>query len=219
MRCWWISWENVGGRKKRITFKIQMLSDVNIPWFNMTHHDSTLDEFAMKCQAGLGNKKTHSVTEEHHLHCTHQSGQFDHGNWRHSGDDSGFVGGFKLRFRSLDVAYRWYTISRMSRWYSWVLMLHFLVQSPQSLKRQGHMLVRVYHATSWAVTQAACGTTIHDVLRMGECQRSGHMMLLALKSHGCYLQLVAGALGWLIGRDIGCQSGVEKDGDQFRWFP
>ncbi len=107
-------------KTKKTNLVIQMISDVTYhdsTWRIMIHHDSTLDEFAMKCQAGLGNMKTHSVTEEYHLHCTHQSGQFDHGNWRHSGDDSGFVGGFKLRFRSLDVAYRWYTISRMSRWF------------------------------------------------------------------------------------------------------
>lgn len=164
----------------------------NVTWHESWFHFGWIRQEVSSKFGEQVNKNTHSVAEEHHLHCTHQSGQFDNGNWRHSGDDSGFVGGCQLRFRSLDAAYRWYTTS-MCWWF------------------QG------FHAL-WA--------SILEILRMGECQRSGHMMLLVLKSHGCYLQLVAGALGWLIGRDK-CQSGVEKmeiihrslrDGSSFR-FP
>ena len=122
-----------------------------------------------------------------------------------------------------------------------VFMLHFFVeQFPQSLKKPGRgtKIDDVNSIFSWCKTlkphfhwhfstlALSPWASMSEILRMGECQRSGHMMLLVLKSHGCYLQLVAGALGWLIGRDK-CQSGFEKmeiihrslrDGGSFR-FP
>ena len=122
-----------------------------------------------------------------------------------------------------------------------VFMLDFFVeQFPQSLKKPGRgtKIDDVTPIFSWckspkphfhwhfSTLALSPWASMSEILRMGECQRSGHMMLLVLKSHGCYLQLVAGALGWLIGRDK-CQSGVEKmeiihrslrDGGSFR-FP